>query len=190
MDVYEALLAKAVWAVLHPDHDAFLRHAKRYVSRTFHIPLLELENMSEMELLSIYYEGAFEEMGEDDRAELIHKLLETDVERQKRVEGEKKAESNDEAFFDNLNAEVLSGMARRPSQKKGKAPVKMSKAVQPKKVDAKSTSQPKQPPPMPEIHMNFQPYGNEEESNLPNGWGELSSLARGSRNRDNIPKKK
>lgn len=165
MDLYEALMAKALRSVMKPDHDAFLRHVKRFVSKTFHTSLSAVEDLDEEELLTAYYEETFEQMSDEDREDLYDRLTETDEERAVRERKERAAETKDDEFFDNLNREVASGTIRGPPKEKPKLH-RFSKPV------PRPVKEEKPPPPPPDIHMSF----GEPDPNLPPEWAEMDPL--------------
>lgn len=180
MDLYEALLTKALYAVLHPDHEAFLRHAKRFYSKTFHVPLPQVDDLNEEEVLQAYYEEALDLMSEDAREELFDTLTETEEEREKRAKQGEAMEEKDDEFFKNLNQEVVSGALRGPP-KATPRPKKWTPKAKPIRVRLEKTGLPPEPPPapppsLPDIHMDFGDVGGNLPG-IPGEWADMDPLA-------------
>jgi hypothetical protein len=153
-------------AVLYPDHDAFIRRVKRFYSKTFHVPLPQVDNLDEESVLLTYWEEMLEQMLDEDRDELCDKLTETDEEREARENKEKVAESKDDEFLATLNKEVMSGVIRGP-------PKERRRKLVIKKPAPKQGEAPEPPPsPPPDIHMNF----GDVDGNLPAEWALMDSL--------------
>src|SRR5512133_2673091 len=114
--VYDALLARALASVLEPDDDAFLRRVKRFYSRTFHVPLPRVDDLDEVHVLTAYFEEICEQMTDEERLDLLKKLIETPEERAARKDREKEMEERDEQFLEELNRQVKEGKARGPKE--------------------------------------------------------------------------
>lgn len=117
MDLYEAIQQQAMLAVVHPDDDAWLRHAFRYYSKTFATPLHLVQQLPTEDVLRAFFEDVFEQMDEEAREERIEWLLMTPEERRDQKDGEVELGARDDTFFDNLNREVAEGetISRKPA---------------------------------------------------------------------------
>jgi succinate dehydrogenase flavin-adding protein (antitoxin of CptAB toxin-antitoxin module) len=182
VDFYEAFQKKALAAVLRPDEDAFLRHVFRFYSKTFHVPLPEVDDLPLDHVLTSYYEEGFENMGEEDREEYKERLTETPEERTERLAKEKAAEAADDEFFEKLNKEVAEGRARLPKERKVAIPpsnlsataraAAVKNAIKSGVLEGNPQPAP-EPPPLPDIHMNFSAPGG----NLEGEVGDLDPLS-------------
>jgi hypothetical protein len=166
--VYDALLARALQAVLDPDDEAFLRRVKRFYSRTFHVPLPRVDDLDEVHVLTAYFEEICEQMSDEERVALAHKLIETPEERVSRLEREKEMEQRDEAFLEELNRQVKEGKSRGPKEPpkpKLKVPgsalsaVEKARAIR-DRIKAGIEKPAPEPPKLPDIHMDFSDGGN------------------------------
>lgn len=181
MDLYEALLARALYSVLEPDHDAFMRRVKRFYSKNFHVPLPDVDDLDEEHVLQAFYEEVCEQMSDEDRQELLDRLVETPEEREKRAEREKDMEAKDEEFLEELNRQVKSGATKGPPKEKPKAKLKMpggalsavekARAIRDRiKTGIDKPAAPKPPPDQPDIHVSF------ADGNLPDIPPEFADL--------------
>jgi hypothetical protein len=174
VDYYEALQARAMHAVLFPDRDAFLRHVKRFYSKTFATPLSAVDDLDEEFVLQTYYEEAFSQMDEDARDEYISNLLATPEEREALAAAHERMDERDEEFMKKLNKDVAEGKRRgpppeRPKMQMPSAPVdpkERAKAIKERIARGITTPEPAAPAPPapglpPDIHMSF------DDGNLP-----------------------
>lgn len=101
----------ALLSVLEPDDEAFIRYLYRWFSKSFHTPLPQVEDLPLDYILQHYYETIYEELGPDEKHNLIIYLLETPEEREKRKVSEAKSEEDflkeieNEAKFQETNPE-------------------------------------------------------------------------------------
>lgn len=165
-------------AIVQPDGDAFLRRVKRFYSKTFNVPLPDVDDIPEEDVLVAFYEENFDSMTEEDRDEFLVDLLATPEERAAREKAHEKADERDEEFMKKLNEDVKTGKRRGPppERKKLKMPEgpvdPKERAAAIKAAIARGFSEPAAtdgplvlppPPPPPDIHMKF----GEEGGNLP-----------------------
>jgi hypothetical protein len=143
VDFYQAIKTKALLAVLAPDLEAHVRHVQRFYSKTFHVPLRQVQDLSDEEVFQAYYEEVFEQMSPEERQEYIDELTETPEERAAREKVEKKVEVVDDEFYKKLNAEVQTGQRKGPP--KGRVKLKPPEPV----------LLPPPPEPLPDISMKF-----------------------------------
>jgi len=182
MDLFEALQIKALLGVLHPDDDSLLRHIFRFYSKTFNVPLPEVDALPLEDVVLAYYEEFFEHLPDEDRAEFKELLTESPEERKARQAAEKVEEAADDEFYAKLNKEVAEGVSKGPPKEKKRfipPQQKMSATVRTKAIkDAirggvlEGKPQPT-PAPLPEIHMDFSKTGG----NLQEEVGDLDPLA-------------
>lgn len=85
MNYYDSLKLLALGAVMKPDGEASYRSICRWYSTTFHTPLHTVEDLPEEEVLQAYFESTYEDMSDEDRVELLKRLLETDEEKKARL---------------------------------------------------------------------------------------------------------
>lgn len=156
MNLYRALQTKALLAVLEPDHAALMRSAMRFYSKTFHVPLPDVLDMNEEEVLSAYYEESFERMSPEEQQEFVAKLSETPEETALRETEEEKGKGVDEEFYTKLNAEVREGQIKGPPKNKPR-PAALARALAPVAVSTADTTNPEpaEPQSMPDISMKF-----------------------------------
>lgn len=113
MNFHESLKLLALKAVIAPDGEAHYRSICRWYSKEFHTPLHTVEELPEDEVLQTYFESTYEDLSENERADLLKELLETPEERAQRL----RAQDIEEAE----NFEFAQMAAQEEKQKKAKA---------------------------------------------------------------------
>jgi hypothetical protein len=178
VDYHYALQLRAMHAVVHPDGEAFMRRVKRFYSKTFNVPLPDVDDVPEEDVLTAFYEETFSSMMEDDREELLQELLMSPEERLELAAAHEKADERDEEFMKKLNEDVKTGKRRGPPPERPKLKVtpgsddpreqarlikeRISKGIMTPDEPA-STDGPLTLPSPPDIHMRFE----EGDGNLP-----------------------
>lgn len=107
MDSTDALQVVSLLAVIRQDSDYLLRKIYRWYSKTFFTPLHEVEDLPLEDVLTAYFEEAYEMMPEKKRLHLARLLTETSEEKAARVAAEKAKEhaQSDDAFLDKMRLE-------------------------------------------------------------------------------------
>lgn len=85
MHYYEAIRARALFNVLKPNQDYYVRRIFRWYSKTFHTPLEEAFNMPIEIILSHYFEEYFEGLEQEDLDDQLVEMTETDEQRKERL---------------------------------------------------------------------------------------------------------
>jgi hypothetical protein len=172
-------------AVKQPDGEAFMRRVKRYYSKTFSVPLPDVDDIPEEDVLVAFYEETFSEMSEDDRDELLDEIMMTPEERVAREKAHEKMDERDEEFMKKLNEDIKSGKRRGPPPERPKPKVAASPADPKEKarlikqriatgimVPSATDGDFALPPAPPDIHMKF----GEEGGNLPAEWASMDPV--------------
>lgn len=157
--------------VVRETHDSWLRHVMRWYSHNFHTPLHQVQDLPLEDILTAYYEHTFEQMEEDDRAEYLERLCETEEEQKERAEREAKADQAGEDLFETLNQQVEEDIRRgKPMPKTGrrskpKLPGKLTAFDSPSKTAEPAAPRPPRPGPVtedeePVLDMKFDERGN------------------------------
>jgi len=185
VDYYQALQLRSMHAVMRPDGEAFMRRVKRFYSKTFNVPLPDVDDIDEESVLVAFYEETFSQMEEEDRDEFLTELLMSPEERVELAKAHDKADERDEEFMKKLNADVKAGKTRgpppeRPKLKVASAPVdpkERAKAIRDRIARGITSPDPepdaKAPPPPPDIHMKFGEEGGNLEG-IPAEWLEMN----------------
>lgn len=182
MNPFEAIRAKALASILTPDVESFLRHVFRFYSKTFNVPLPDVDDLPLEDVLLAYYEEVYEGMDEEAREEYLGYATESDEVREARLAQERTQKSADEEFFDKLDAEVKAGKKRElPKERKvhipstGQSATARSRSVR-AAIKAGVLEGKEAPPPeapaLPDIHMNF----GTPDGNLSGEWADLDPL--------------
>jgi hypothetical protein len=98
-------------AIVNPDKAAWFRRIQRAYSKKYSTPLPVVQDLPAEEVLQAYYEGAFEEMDDEEREEYIDFLTETDEQRAEREKNESDEEKRDDDFVEALTKEVEQDVA-------------------------------------------------------------------------------
>lgn len=114
LEELHAARARALKAVTFPDTAYFWRKLCRWACEFLNVNIFEAEAIPVRQLLRHYYEWQFEGMDDEQRSQLVRKVIETKQEAAKRVEDEEV----DEAEIDDLMA-MAEEEARRAAAKRG-----------------------------------------------------------------------
>lgn len=124
MHTYDAIKTKALFSVLKPDTEYFLRRIYRWYSKTFHTPLQEVFDIPVEFILKEYFEEYFENMEEDDRDEQLVLLTESEEARKRRLESQD---------YEDAGEHELMEMSRKQNEEKLKEKTKqINKLAHPK----------------------------------------------------------
>jgi hypothetical protein len=93
MDVYQAIRIRALRSVLSPDSSYLIRKIIRWYSKTFHMPLAQVEDIPIEDLLQAYWEERYEGMSEDQLAAEREELLTSPEARYERILAEEAEEA-------------------------------------------------------------------------------------------------
>jgi hypothetical protein len=85
MHYYEAIKARALYSVLKPDTDYYVRRIYRWYSKTFHTPLEEVFDLPIEMILREYFEEYFEGLEEEDLDGQLEEMTETEDQRKERL---------------------------------------------------------------------------------------------------------
>ncbi len=189
-DLYKNLRAIAMSEVFRETPEYRLRHVQRWFSKTFHVPLPEVEQMHELDVLQVFYEERYQQMVEAAEEkpdamlaleEEIRILIETDEEEKKRLMREAEAKTEDAAFQDQVDA-MAAAQQKAAFERASKsverqmANVVPRRAIREPEIDDGVKQQPKKP--IPDISMKFADDNAEFELLLnEDGAGNLSIAA-------------
>lgn len=150
-----------------------MRRVKRFYSKTFSVPLPDVDDLDEETVLTAFYEETFERMSDEDREQFMYEeLLCTPEEKAQRERVFEEALAADEEFMRKLNKDVKAGKTRGPPPERAKLklpegpvdPKEKAKAIKARIAKGiTSALEPTAPEPLPDIHMKFEPEGG----NLP-----------------------
>jgi hypothetical protein len=98
MDPIDALRYVAMRDVVDDTSEYRLRSIFRWYSKTFHTPLVQVEELPLFEVLQTYFEVRYEDMSEQERQDEIVRLLETEEELAARKKAEDVADAEAEEF--------------------------------------------------------------------------------------------
>lgn len=103
MSVIQDIQKIALLSVLEPDDEANLRRIHRWFSKTFFLPLPEVENLPIEYILLHYFETLYAELDEEEQKKQVEYAIETEEERQHRIKNE---EETDKEFVRMMNEEA------------------------------------------------------------------------------------
>jgi hypothetical protein len=92
MDYILSLQRIAMARVESESYEDSMRRIRRWYSKTYFVPIKEVEEMTDEEVLVEYFEHAYEEMTPEERKDKIKELAETPEEKQERLRYEKEFE--------------------------------------------------------------------------------------------------
>jgi hypothetical protein len=106
MNLYLAIQLEAMRAVRKQDSEYSMRSIRRWYSREFHTPLVDVADIPDEDVLQAFFEDKYDSMEEADREVEVARLLETEEERL--LKAREKDEEDAEAFeFDKFSEEKL-----------------------------------------------------------------------------------
>lgn len=77
---FNAIKLLAIKAVEKPTVESYLRHIRRWYSKTFHTPLSDVDDLDTDYILQAYFEETYEDMSKEERQQEISNLLQTEEE--------------------------------------------------------------------------------------------------------------
>ena len=159
MSLLDDIRKIALSSVLEPDNDAQVRRLHSWFSRTFQIPLPEVEDLPIEYILLHYYEELYSNMDEDELLEEAKYVLETPEQRKARIDKE-------EALDDEFDKEIREEMeAQKKGENKTLRDLLKKKRIKKDKESIQSSSSITEPPP--DIKIGF------EENDLMAKYGDM-----------------
>jgi hypothetical protein len=179
VDHIDALKTRALDAVLHPDHEAFLRHVFRWYSKNLATPYQDVFDIPLDEVLQTYFEGTYEQLPHEKLIEEARELSMTDEEKkahqrwleeeaaadvlfEKENEELAKQQMREKAIRDAREAEAErrkeAANPQRMVVKRGKIPeleVDLEKPARPAATKPQEASLPTPSEELPDIQMSF-----------------------------------
>jgi primosomal protein N' len=116
MDVLESVRVQALLDVMEGDFPYHYRRICRWYSKTFHTPLVEVDDLPMDYVLQAFFEDRFEDMSKSDRRKLALEMTETEAEKKKRLAKEKA--SSDDAFAKRIAKKARKDEAEAAAKKK------------------------------------------------------------------------
>lgn len=109
MDMFRAIKTLALLEVTakYKSENYELRRVRRWYSQTFFTPLHLVDDLPIFQLMQAYYENGFEQMEPNELNEALIEITQTPEERAAALTKEQRAESDDDLFFKEVQAEAL-----------------------------------------------------------------------------------
>lgn len=106
LDYLKAIRLLAWNAVEKRPSDYLMRHIYRWYSKTFHVPLPQVDDLPIEDVLQAFFEERYENLPDEERDDEEERLRETRAERLAREAREREEQESDDAFFREAQAEA------------------------------------------------------------------------------------
>lgn len=129
MEYLENLQRIAMNSVENPTYEDWLRKVRRWFSKTYSTPILQVEDFEDEYVIIAYYENIFDEMDADERKNKIIELIQT-------AEDKKKKKVEDAQIDKELEEEMRKELEEIQAKKKNAlSSPKQQNAIKPKEVE-------------------------------------------------------